>query len=112
MPLESPVQEPLGGRQIAPLTEPELNGVTVAVDRLVQIPPLPADLDIGFVGMPPTSDRSLAVIEPPQQQRRVMDSLAMDCSMINGDAALRHHLFQIPEAEIVSQVPPHAEQDD
>jgi hypothetical protein len=31
--------------------------------------------------------------------------------MINRDAALRHHLFQISEAEIVSQIPPDAEQD-
>jgi hypothetical protein len=32
--------------------------------------------------------------------------------VINGDAALGHHLFQVPEAEIVSEVPAHTEKDD
>jgi hypothetical protein len=31
--------------------------------------------------------------------------------MVNGDAALGHHLFQISEAEVASQIPPDAEQD-
>jgi hypothetical protein len=35
----------------------------------------------------------------------------MHCGVIDRDAALSHHLFEIPEAEIVSQIPPDAEQD-
>ncbi len=31
--------------------------------------------------------------------------------MINGDTALCYHLFQVPEAEFVSEIPVHAEQD-
>jgi hypothetical protein len=31
--------------------------------------------------------------------------------VIDGDPSLSHHLFQIPETEIVGQIPPHAEQD-
>lgn len=32
--------------------------------------------------------------------------------MIDANAALGHHLFQIPQIEIVSQVPANAQQDD
>ena len=35
----------------------------------------------------------------------------MDRRMVDRDAAFGHHLFQIPQAQIVSQIPPHAEQD-
>jgi hypothetical protein len=31
--------------------------------------------------------------------------------MIDGDAALGHHLLQVPQAEIVGEIPSHAEQD-
>ena len=31
--------------------------------------------------------------------------------MIDGEAPLGHHLLQVPQAQIVSQIPPHAEQD-
>ena len=31
--------------------------------------------------------------------------------MVDGDASLGHHLLQVPQAEAVSQIPSHAEQD-
>jgi hypothetical protein len=31
--------------------------------------------------------------------------------VIDGDAALGHHLLKVPQAEIVGQIPAHAEQD-
>src|SRR5215218_7314222 len=31
--------------------------------------------------------------------------------MVDGDAALGHHLLEIPEAQAIRQIPPHAEQD-
>ena len=40
-----------------------------------------------------------------------MDGPTMNGRVVEGDAALGHHLFQISEAEVVSQVPPNAEQD-
>jgi hypothetical protein len=67
MPIERFAQEPLGRRQMAPLAEPELDCVAIAVDRAVKILPLPSDLDVSFVDMPLVSDRSLAAIEPLQQ---------------------------------------------
>jgi hypothetical protein len=31
--------------------------------------------------------------------------------MVDGDASLGHHLLQIPQAEIIGQIPPDAQQD-
>jgi hypothetical protein len=61
--------------------------------------------------MPLPTNRSLAPVEPLQQERSIMDGPTMNGGVVDGDAALRNHLLQIPEAEIVSQIPPHAEQD-
>ena len=41
-----------------------------------------------------------------------MDGPAMDRGVVDGDAALGHHLLKIPQAQAVSQVPPNTEQDD
>jgi hypothetical protein len=35
----------------------------------------------------------------------------MDSRVIDRDAALGHHLFQIAQAQIVSEIPPDAQQD-
>jgi hypothetical protein len=40
-----------------------------------------------------------------------MHSPAMDGRMVDGDAALSHHLFKVSEAQVIGQVPPDAQQD-
>jgi hypothetical protein len=42
---------------------------------------------------------------------RVANNPAMHRRMVNGDTALGHHLLKIPQAQIVSQIPPDTEQD-
>jgi hypothetical protein len=49
MPIQGLTQEALRSSQIAPLAEPELDCVAIAVDRAVEIPPVPADLDVDTV---------------------------------------------------------------
>jgi hypothetical protein len=109
--LECLAQKPLSGRQITSLAQPELDGVAVAVDGPVQVHPSPADFDVGLIDMPLSSDGSLASMKLLQQQRRVMDCPAMDSGVIDRDAALSHHLFQVPQDQIVSQIPPDAQED-
>ena len=41
-----------------------------------------------------------------------MDGPTMNGRVVDGDAALGHHLFEIPQAQTIGQVPPNAEQDD
>jgi hypothetical protein len=64
-----------------------------------------------FVDMPLVSDRSLAAIEPRQQERGIVNRPAMDRGMINLDASFGHHLFQVPQAQAIGQIPADSEQD-
>src|SRR5688500_8191000 len=98
MPFEGSAQEPFGGRKIAPLAEPELDRVAMAVNCSVKIRPTPADFDICLVDVPLAGDGSLAPVEPPQQFGRVANNPAMHRPMVNGDTALGHHLLKIPQA--------------
>jgi hypothetical protein len=111
MTFECLAQKPFGCSEVAPLAEPELDRITNAVNRAVKISPLPTNLYVGFVDVPLGSDSSLAGVEAIQKFRRVADNPPVYGRMIDGDAAFSHHLFEVPEAEIVGQIPPDAEQD-
>ena len=59
MPLKGLAQEPLGSSQIAPLAEPELDGVPDAIDSSIEIFPLASNFDVSLVNVPLGSDGSL-----------------------------------------------------
>jgi hypothetical protein len=71
MPLERLAQEPSGSREVAPLAEPELDRIAIAVDGSIEIFPLASDIDVSFVNVLLGSDGSLACIEALQKFRRV-----------------------------------------
>jgi hypothetical protein len=71
-----------------------------------------ADLDVGFINMPFARHCALAPVEALRQQGREANKPAMDRRMINADATLGHHLFQIAQAQSVCQIPANAQQDD
>jgi hypothetical protein len=91
--------------------QPELNRVAVAVDGTLEIHPATSHRDVGLVDVPLSGDGSLACVEALQKFGRVMDNLSVNGSMVDRDAARGHRLFQVPKAQIVSQVPLDAEQD-
>lgn len=105
-------QKALCRRQIAMLTEPELNGVTDAVDGAIEIHPFAADLDIGFIRMPFRRHFAPAQIEAFRKLRREMNDPAVNCRMVDADAAFGQHFLQIPQAEIVGKIPPQTQQND
>ncbi len=111
MPRKCFAQKPFRCGKVSPLAQPELDRVTIAVDGALEIPPLPANLDVSFVDVPLGSDGSLACIEAVKKLRRVADNPPVNGRVIDGDSALGHHLLKISQAQIVSQVPPDAEQD-
>jgi hypothetical protein len=109
--LKGLLHEPLGGAKVALLAEIELHCVADAVDGAIQIHPATAHLDVGLIDMPFARQSALAKIEPPQEFRRITDHPAMDRRMINADAALGHHFFEIPQAQSVGEIPAHAQKD-
>ena len=62
--------------------------------------------------MPFTGHGALAQVEALQQPGREADDPAMDTRMIDADAALSHHLFQVAQAQPVGQIPADAQQND
>jgi hypothetical protein len=46
--------------------------------------------------MPSAGEGSLAKVNLLQQERHVMNGPTMDSGVIDGGAALGHHLFQLP----------------
>jgi hypothetical protein len=111
VPLECLTQEALSSGEIAPLAEPELDRVAVAINGAVEIFPLASDFDVGLIHVPSPTDSSLAPVELLDQERGVVDRPAMDCGMIHLDASFSHHLFQVPQAQATGQIPADAEQD-
>ncbi len=111
MALECLAQKPLGRSEVSPFAEPEFNGIAIAVDGSIEISPLASDFDVSLVHVPFPADASFAKIEALEQFGRVADDPSVNGRMIDGDAPLGHHLLQVPQAEIVRQIPPNAEQD-
>jgi hypothetical protein len=70
-----------------------------------------SDFDIRLIDVPPPRDGSLSLVEALQEQWRVMHSPAMYGRVIDSDAALSHHLFEISQAQAVGEIPPDAQQD-
>src|SRR3712207_5458968 len=98
MSLQCLAHEPLRGSQITSFAEPELDRVAVAVNGAIEIPPLASDPDICLINVPPGSDGSLAGIEAFQKFGRVSDDPSVNGRMVDRDAALSHHLLEIPQA--------------
>lgn len=69
MPLQYPAHKSLGSRQVAPLTKPELDSVTIAVDDMTEVFPLALDFDVSLVQVPSPADESLASIETLKKLR-------------------------------------------
>src|SRR5271165_6749556 len=105
-------KERLGRSNIAPGTEAKVHGVSRAVDRPIQIHPLAADLHVGLVDAPRRPGRPREPVPPALELWRIMVHPAHNGGVGHRQAALGHHLHQVPEAELEAQVPPHAQHDD
>ncbi len=99
------------GRGVVSLgAQQEVNGVAVVVDRPVQVLPLAADLDIGFVHSPALTDRALAPTDHDRQHRQHLDRPAMQRGVIDEDPTVGHHLLNVPKAQRIGRIPTHAHQ--
>jgi hypothetical protein len=110
--LKCPSQESFGRLGIAGLIEQEFQGITCRIHHPVQVQPLPFDFDVGLIYSPGglgsasgeacSAFLALARIAGPSDR--------WWCG--HCETSLGHHLFQIPIAEAVTQVPAYAQQDD
>jgi hypothetical protein len=99
-----------GSWQDTLLAEEELDRADHAIDGAVEIHPATAPPDISFINVPLASDRMFPTVEASKQQQCEMNDLRMDRGVVDVNSALGHHLFQITQAEIVSEVPSYTQQ--
>ena len=95
----------------------EVDRVALFIHGTIPVTIFPADLDIGFVQAPTLADSTDASFALPftkgfLQHRDQLDDPAVNRGMIDEQAALLHHLFEIAQTQGVGDVPPHAEQHD
>ena len=88
----------------------DINGVAVAIDRPVQVLSLAADLRVGLVHSPASTDQVLAPTKHSRQHRQHLDRPAVQRGVIDKDAALGHQLLDVAKAQRVGRLQPHAHQ--
>ena len=90
----------------------KVNGLTVLIDRTVQIVPSTADTDIRFIYAPRSSDASTEAAPALFKLGNVTGDPSQYSRVRNIDTALCHQFDQVAVAQLVTDVPAHAKQDD
>ena len=96
---------PFGAKQ-------KVDRVADLVDCSVQVLPLAADLDVGFVHPPAIADRQLTPATHRREHRQHLHRPAMDRRVVDRHSTLGHHFFEMPQAQRVRHVPANAHQHD
>ena len=110
--LERPSEERLGGGDVPLGAKQEIDGLSLFVDSAVKIRPAASDFDVGLIdasGPPSWASKAVPAL---LELRHIALDPAHDRRMRQGEPAFGHHLGEISKAELVSQIPAHAEHDD
>jgi len=96
---------------IAGPAEPEVDRLPTFVYRSIEVGLFAAHLDIRLIDSPGAASGPAKTIPALDELRCIPLHPTQDCGMSKVQSALRHHLDQIAEAELVAQVPAHAQDD-
>jgi hypothetical protein len=115
--LDGAREEPQRRTTIAFGGQQEVDGVSLFIHGTITIPVLAADLDVRLVQALTLADSTDAAFALPftkdfLQHRNQLDDPAVNTGMVDENAALLHHLFQIAQTPRVGDVPPDAQQHD
>ena len=110
--LERPSEERLGGGDVPLGAKQEIDGVSLFVDSAVKIRPAASDFDVGLIDAPGPPSWASKAVPALLELRHIALDPAHDRRMRQGEPAFGHHLGEISKAELVSQIPAHAEHDD
>ncbi|CAE6944324.1 hypothetical protein R69927_07843 [Paraburkholderia domus] len=86
------------GNLVAMRPQQEIDRIAGLVHCAIQVFPLAAHLDVGFIHPPALTHRTFALAKGFLEQRYELDDPAMHARMINLKAALSHHLLEIAKA--------------
>src|ERR1035441_9341630 len=104
-------EEGLGCGYIACPAEPEVDCLSALVYGAIEVGPLPAHLDISLIDSPGATSGAAEAIPAFDELRCVPLHPTQYGGVSKVQPTLRHHLHQIAEAELVAQVPSHAQDD-
>jgi hypothetical protein len=104
-------EECLGCGYISSPTEPEVDSLPSLIYCPIQIAPLSAYLEIGFIDSPRAASAAAKAIPPLDELWRIPSNSAQNRRMGKLESSFDHHLHQITEAELVAQIPTHAQKD-
>src|SRR3984957_5516675 len=110
--LDGLAKERLGSADIALAAQPEVHGSARAVDRPVQVHPFAADLDVGLIDTPRRSGWPGEPVPATFNLWGKMGTPPHDHGVRQRQVAFRHHLHQVAVAELETQVPSDAHDDD
>ena len=106
---QHPPEEAFGGPGISFGAQHEVNRLAGRIDGSVEIVPAIFDLDVGLVDAVRIDRRSQMRPISLLQLRCVTLDSSIDRRVIDAETPLLHHLFQIPIAERIAQIPAHTE---
>jgi hypothetical protein len=106
------LEEPTGGRCVAPPGDEHVDDLAELVDGAVHVPPLAGDLDVGLVDPPAGTDHVPARRCGVNQQRREALHPAVDADVVDLDAAFGEQLFDVAVGQPEAQRPAHRQHDD
>src|SRR5215204_7117068 len=111
-PAERLAEEALGRLLVALGAEQEVDRLAGAVDRPVQVAPLTADPDVGFVDVPrPAAGPEMSAYALLELRCKALDP-AVHGRVVRPDAAVGEHQLQVAVADRELQVPAHRPEDD
>src|ERR1700730_4419726 len=110
--LDGRAKERPGRADIALAAQAEVHGSARAIDRPVQVRPFAADLDVGLIDTPRRPDWPGEPVPAAFELRSIMVHPAHDGGVRQRQIAFRHHLYQVAIAELETQIPSHAQEDD
>src|ERR1700681_2856412 len=96
---------------IACPAKPEVDRLSSLVHRSIEVGPVPAYLDIGLIDPPRAVSGPSKAVPTLDELWGISPDPAQDGRMGQNESALGHHFDQIPEAEIVAQIPAYAQDD-
>ena len=101
------------GRCLVPLSsQQKVDGVASAVNRALKVLPLTRHFDVSLVHPPTTTNRTFASTKDCSHHRQYLQRPAMYGGVVNENAALLHHFFDMSQAQRVRHIPAHAGQHD
>src|SRR5271163_4920092 len=105
------LEEGLRCGYIACPAEPKVDRLSSLVHRSIEVGPVAAYLDIGLIDSPRAASAPTKAVPTLDELWGISPDPAQDGRMGQIKSALGHHFDQIPEAELVAQVPAYAQDD-